>query len=113
MLSFLRARASQSPSQRSLVRELSWSGHALTLSLDPALRGERIALDLDQSFFTEGSVDSEGVLRFAFPFAPLARGEANLAPRRGRDGAPLVDAFAIRFGQPGIVAAISITDDLG
>ena len=114
MLSFLRARASHSSTQRSLLRDLRWSGCELTLQLDPALRDGRIALDLDGSFFADSPVDTDGVVRFLFPFAPLACGSVNLLPRRGRDGKALIDVpLAIRFGQAGTAAAVAAADDLG
>ncbi|HEY6986548.1 MAG TPA: glycosyltransferase [Rhodanobacteraceae bacterium] len=112
MLSFLRARVPQS--SPSPLRELRWSGNELILQLDPALRGERIAVDLDGSFFADVPVDADGNARFLFPFAPLARAQANLMPRRGRDGEPLAAApLAIRFGRPGTSAAVDVAEDLG
>lgn len=97
MLSFLRARSSRSPSA-----DLEWSGHALTLRVDPARGIARVALELDGSFFSDAVVEADGSVRFDFPFAPVASSEAAALVRDGRDGGPLVDApFGIRFGQRG------------
>lgn len=76
------------------------------MRVDPARGVERVALDLDGSFFSDAVVDPDGVARFAFAFAPGARNEVDVLVRNGRDGTPLVDApFAIRFGQPDTHAA--------
>lgn len=82
MLSLLRARASRSSSA-----DLEWSGRELRVRVDPARAIERIALDLDGSFFSETSVGADGIARFDFAFAPAA--EASAIVRDGRDGAPL------------------------
>lgn len=102
MLSFLRARSMRSSPPRSPSADVEWSGRELTLRVDPARGVERVALDLDGSFFTEVSVESDGIARFVFAFAPVARDEVSVRVRNGRGGVPLVDApFAIRLGQPG------------
>jgi GT2 family glycosyltransferase len=93
MLPFLRARSTRSPAAT------EWSGRDLTVRVDPARGIARVALDLDGSFFSETSVDADGVARFDFPFAPAANNEVVALARDGRDGMPVVDApFPIRFG---------------
>ena len=105
MLSFLRARTTRSSPPRSPLCDAQWDGRALTLRLDAALAGTRVALDLDGSFFADAPVDTSGKAQFGFAFAPKAGPHANVSLRRGRDGAPLADApFAIRFGEPGMHA---------
>ncbi len=116
MLSFLRARSMRSPPPHSPSCDVEWSGRELTLRLDPSRGIRRIALDLDDSFFTEIPVDAEGTARFAFAFAPGAHVGLNVRVRDGRDGTPLVDApLAIRFGEPGTHAVRDAADagDLG
>ena len=114
MLSFLRARSSRSSPPRPLLCDLAWSGRELALRLDPGSRGERVALDLDGCFFADATADANGDVRFAFAFAPLARAQVNIMVRRGRDGEPLMNApRAIRFGEPGIFAAVAAGGDLG
>jgi GT2 family glycosyltransferase len=103
MLSFLRARSTPLP--HAALRNVEWDGRTLTLRLDRARAIERIALDLDGSFFTDMPVDAEGIARLAFAFAPTARAQANVQVRDGRDGEPLAAMFSIRFGQPGTVDA--------
>src|SRR3954470_18746795 len=110
MLSFLRARPTQTPP---LLRDMRWDGHALDLLLDPALAGERIAIDLDECFFAEVPVGTDGGARCAFAFAPNADAALRVMPRRSRDGAPLAREWStILFGRPGIDAGASNPDSL-
>lgn len=93
----------------------------MTVRVDPAASGERIALDLDGSFFADVPVGADGRAKLAFAFAPKERSAASLVLRRHRGGEPLGDAtLAIRFGERGIaaidatgVSRISTLDDLG
>jgi GT2 family glycosyltransferase len=105
MLSFLRARSQRSPPPRSPLRDLQWDGVTLTLLLDGALVGARVALDLDGCFFADAIVAADGGAAFVFPFSPHAGASASILVRDRRDGDPLIDGpRRIRFGQPGITA---------
>ncbi len=86
MLPFLRARSTRSPAAT------EWSGRELSVRVDPARGITRVALDLDGSFFSETSVDADGVARFDFPFEPCGRDEVVALARAGRDGEPIGDA---------------------
>jgi GT2 family glycosyltransferase len=104
MLSFLRTRSTRSlPSA-----DLEWSGGELIVRVDPARGVTRIALDLDGSFFSDASVDSNGVARFAFPFASdEARDQLGALVRDGRGGAPLIDApFSVHFSSGEVAAHV-------
>src|SRR5262245_25945505 len=107
MLSFLRARSVRpSPPQR----DAQWDGRALTLRLDAALAGERVAIDLDGCFFADAPVDANGDVSFDFPFTPKAAPHATLLPHSG--GRPLMDAQAMRFGAPGLVGARAVHESI-
>lgn len=104
MLSFLR-RSTRSSPPRSPLRDIQWDGSALTVSLDAAMVGERVALDFDGVFFADTEVAADGDARFFFPFSPTRVVLAAVLVRRGRDGELLCEApRGIRFGQPGLVA---------
>ncbi|HKE48591.1 MAG TPA: glycosyltransferase, partial [Rhodanobacteraceae bacterium] len=107
MLSFLRARSTHPAPPR---RDAAWDGRVLTLGLDPALAGERVAIDLDGCYFADAPIDANGDVRFDFPFAPKATPRATLLAHRG--GRPLADAQAIRFGEPGLDAARGVHESI-
>jgi GT2 family glycosyltransferase len=116
MLSFLRTRSTRSSPPRPPSCDLEWSGRELTLRLDRAPGIERVALDLDGSFFAEIALDTNRIARCEFSFAPDTRAEISVLPRDGRDGAPLVDApLAFRFGEPGTSArrGVDVPIELG
>ena len=101
MLSFLRARSMRSSPLRPQSVDVQWSGRALTVRIDPARVVERVALDLDGSFFWEEPVGAAGVARFDFAFAPVARDEVGATLRSGRGGVPLAGHSTVARHLPG------------
>lgn len=91
MLSFLRARAAPPPPP-SLLREWSWSGHALSMQFDASLAGATIAIDLDGAFFATTRADDDAHASLPFAFSPSGASSASVVLRRERDGEVLVAA---------------------
>lgn len=83
------------------LRAAAWDGRTLTLGLTGPLRGT-IALDIAGVFFDERAADSDGMVRFAFPFAPAGNGPVAVMPRLGRRGNALADSLLmVMLGMPG------------
>lgn len=72
----------------------------MTLDAGACPPAAEAALDLDGCFFSTAGVDTEGRIRFAFPFAPQTQ-PCEAVLRAGRDGEVRLGPLRLAFGTPG------------